>query len=538
MKGKLLAAANNPGNPPYNSNDNKGSWAGDYGWPTGITSTATHVYLADLSGEASRVLIKVTPQGQREWGTDPVSDIGPQTIDMCTDGTDLYVLAGDFDGNPCTTGGMVKLSADTGYNEAIGNLHRAYVVLNNPDANGGMGTTKNLSGIAVNADTVFVSSEQAGQIFCIEKATGKQTRVIEQVEKPRGMAVGANGRLYVVSDTAVISMNADGSERKTLVKDLMEPRRIAVAKNGEFFVSVRGFFQQVWHFSPDGKLLNAIGKRGGMSAPGPWIKEAMRRPLGVAIAPDGNLWVTEETMNPKRESVWRADGAFVAEYIGPVPYSSQVVMDPEDPDHVYSENTRFQIDYATGKSHPTAIISDDGNRGQGGAVCGDGTGRVVHFQGRTFICKPNGGIYELIHNRAVLRVRFGWMQVTGDRTAWREGSVMCMGIDRNEDGKIDAAETQRCPVTGGCMWFAWVADNMDIYCGDCVGIWKLPFEGFDANGVPNYNMDHCRLLLGKASNDHDAHPGALPFPVPGGPMGWMVDSQYNLYVIMRHDPGS
>jgi len=537
VTGKLLAAANNPGNPPYNSSDNKGSWAGDYGWPTAITANGTHVFIADISGEASRVLIKVTPQGQREWGTDPVSDIGPNTIDMCTDGTDLFVLAGDFDGNPCTTGGYVKLSADTGYNEAIGDLHRSYVVLTNPAANGGIGTTKNVSGIAVNADSVFVSSEQAGQIFCLDKASGKQQSVIDKVEKPRGMAIGPNGRLYVVADSTVISMKVDGSDRKTLVSSLMDPRRIAVAKNGEFFVTVRGFFQQIWHFAPDGKLLNTIGKRGGMLAPGPWIKEAMRRPLGVAIAPDGNLWVTEETMNPKRESVWKPDGSFVTEYVGPVPYSSVVVMDPEDPDHIYSENTQFAVDYATGKSHPTAIIYDDGNRGQSGPVNGDGPGHVIHFQGRTFISKTNGDIYELINNRAVLRVAFWYLPITGDRTQWRSGSAMCMGIDRNQDGKIDPAETQPCMVSGGCMWFSWMAENMDIYCGDAVGIWKLPFEGFDGNGVPSYDMDHCRLLLGKASYDHNPHPGALPFPVPGGPTGWMVDAQGNLYVIMRQDTG-
>lgn len=536
VKSKLLAAANNPGTPPYNSSDNKGSWAGDYGWPTGITANATHIFLADIAGEASRTMIKVTPQGQREWGTDPVSDIGPQTIDMCTDGADVYVLSGNFDGDPCTTGGYVKLSAETGYNEAIGDLHRSYVILTNPAANSGMGTTKNVSGIAVNADTVFVSSEQAGQIFCIDKQSGKQRSVIDKVDTPRGMSIGPDGRLYVVAGATVVSMKADGSERKTLVQNLMDPKRIAVAKNGEFYVSVRGFYQQVQRFAADGKLLNAIGKRGGMSAPGPWVKEAMRRPLGVAIAPDGNIWVTEETMNPKRTSVWKADGAFVTEYIGPVPYSSTVTMDPEDPEHVYSENTQFQIDYATGRAHPTAIISDDGVRGQSGAVNGDGTCRFIHFQGHTFISKPNGSIYELINNRAVLRVWFG-MAKTAPREGWN-GMTMGMGIDRNMDGKIDSAESQLCMVTGGCNWYAWVADNLDIYCGDSVGIWKLPCEGFDVNGVPNYDMAHCRLLLGKASNDHNPHPGVLPFPVPGGPMGWMVDSQGNLYVIMRSDTGN
>ena len=75
------------------------------------------------------------------------------------------------------------------------------MVLTNPAANGGMGTTKNVSGIAVNADTVFVSSAQDGQIFCIDKATGKQVRVIEHIKIPAGLAFGLAGRLYVVAGT-------------------------------------------------------------------------------------------------------------------------------------------------------------------------------------------------------------------------------------------------------------------------------------------------------------------------------------------------
>ncbi len=63
VTGRLLASANNPGNPPYNSSDNRGSWAGDHGWSTGITATETHLFLCHLTGEASRALIKLTRRG-------------------------------------------------------------------------------------------------------------------------------------------------------------------------------------------------------------------------------------------------------------------------------------------------------------------------------------------------------------------------------------------------------------------------------------------------------------------------------------------
>ena len=369
----------------------------------------------------------------------------------------------------------------------------------------------------------------------IDKASGKQRGVIDAVDQPRGLAIGPDGRLYVVANTTVVSMKVDGSDRKVLVDDLMDPQRIAVAKNGEFFVSVRGFYQQVRRYGMDGKLINAIGRRGGMVSPGPWVKEAMRRPLGVAIGPDGNVWVTEETMNPKRTSEWKPDGTFVREYDGPVPYSSATVMDPEDPDHVYSENTQFQIDYTTGKTWPTAVIFDDGDHGQDGPVSGGGNTRVIHFQGRTFIAKAGGSIYEMVHDHAVLRVWFGRTHF-GPREGW-DGSIMGIGIDRNENGKIEPAESELSVVNGGCNWYTWVGDNLDIYLGDTIRVWKLPFEGFDVNGVPNYQMAHAKMLFSRSAAERTQHPGALDYPVPvGAPNVFMVDSQGNMYVAMSAGP--
>ena len=77
----------------------------------------------------------------------------------------------------------------------------------------------------------------------------------------------------------------------------------------------------------------------------------MRRPLGVAIAPDGKLWVTEETMNPKRTSVWEPDGAFVAEYRWPGALCLQLRDGPRETRSISIRKIReFLIDYHTGKT--------------------------------------------------------------------------------------------------------------------------------------------------------------------------------------------
>jgi len=533
VTGKLLATANNPGTPPYNSSDNRGSWAGDYGWATAVTANAQNVFLAHLCGEASRALIKLTPDGRKLWGVDPTLDLGPHIIDMCNDGQSLFILYGDIYGDKCVTGGFAKLDCATGFSQAVGSTGKSFMVLTNPEANAGMGTTKNVSGIAVDAATVYVTSEQDGKIFCIDKATGKQIRVIDQLEKPRGIAIGAHGRLYVVAGSEVISMKADGTERGTLIRQLAEPRRLVVAPNGDLFITVQGIYHQVLHFDGNGKLLNAIGKRGGMVVPGPWVKEALLRPLALCLTPNGNLWVTEERMNPKRSSVWKQDGAFVAEYCGPVPYASTCVMDPQDPDHIYSENTQFKIDYHTGAASPSAVSYDDGKYGQLGPMQGSWEGRFIHVKDRTFLYRGQGNLYELVKDRFIPRVLFSMEKpaMTGN-PYWPQHMVM--GIDTNENGSIEPGEMQLCPVEGGAGWMAWIADNLDIYCGDWNSIWRLPFEGFDSHGVPVYKMDHLVLLLTRQPERLAKSPGAHLFPMPGNPDCWMTDADGNLYVLMNN----
>ncbi len=410
-------------------------------------------------------------------------------------------------------------------------------MLTNPGANGGMGTTKNVSGIAVNQDTIFVSSAQDDKIFCIDKASGKQVRIIENVKAPQGLAFGLRGRLYVVSDKEIITMNPDGSDRGTLVPwyEVAAPRRIAVAKNGDCFVTVQGRYHQVMHFDANGKFLNAIGREGGLPVPGPWDQHAMRRPLGIAIAPDGKLWVTEETMNPKRTSVWEPTGAFVTDYIGPVPYASTCVMDPERPQYIYSENTEFLLDYHTGKARPSAVVYDDGDRGQVGPVYGSWEARFIHFQGRTFLMRAQGSLSELKNGRLIPRVSFPSVPGITHNPYWVNNIMLA--IDRNEDGKFDSAEMQHAMLDGGNGWLGWVADNLDMYLGDWNSFWKLPFEGFDARGVPNYDMTHVKLLMATDDKLLAAHPGAKPFPVPGHPDAWMVDSEGNYYFTMTTGEG-
>lgn len=533
VKGKLVATADNPGQPPYYSSDGTGSWAGDPGSALDACANATHVFLAYVGAEAGPDMLCATTAGRKIWGNGDVMELGSFLLGLCTDGHSLYGLQGNPYYYKIDKAGFFKASCATGNHEIIGNTGCCYVVLTPP--HDGMGTDKQLTDIAATPEMVFVSSEDAGRIFCFSTATGKQVRVIDNLDHPGGLAIGPDGKLYVVAGATVLRMNLDGSAREQLVADLFEPKRIAIAKNGEIFVSVQGNRQQVLRFDRNGKFLNAIGKMGGMIVPGPWVREAMRKPLGLCVAPDGKIWVAEGTTAPKRTSVWLPDGTFMTEFIGPATYSPSSVIDPEEPDYIISSNTRFRIDYATGKSWPVAaLLDDDPDPSQADTyrapmflgVYRHGFSRVIHFQGRRFLAGGVSriGLYELFPDRLVGLVAGGQINVNG---AWRN----VLGIDKNRDGRLELSEMQFIP-GGNFYWGNWIDDNLNIYLQDAdISLWKLPFEGFDQHGVPIYHAEHAQLLLTGDKQLQAQHPTAGKLPFTGGLGHCMVDHDGNIYIF-------
>jgi hypothetical protein len=531
---KVVATADNAGDPPYSTGDNKGGWAGDYGTPVAVTANATNVFLAHQNGEASRVLIKVSPRGARQWGVDTTLDLDPPVIAMCNDGKYLYVLQGKGN-NGAGKGGFVKISCDTGFNEAIGATGRSTVVMTQPDKNGGVGTAHDPTGIAVNDTTVFVSFAETGQIFGIDKNTAKQTLVINDVEHPRGLTFGPDGRLYVVAGSTLVRMRADGTEREVLTRDLPEPQQVAVAPNGEIFVSVQGDRQQVLRLSSEGKLINEIGVRGGLKVPGPWNTGAMRNPLGVAVTPEGLVWVMEGTRNPKRSSLWQPDGHFVREFIGPMAYSDGSTIDPLQPDSLYASNTKFQLDYRTGKARPVAVVmaepatkypSEWWPRLDGMEEGGHRFARVIHFQGRTFLYVAANtwfrALYEIKNDRLVGLWALGLDE---------HGQVL--GTDHNGNSRIDPDEIEKFdfPIS---YWGAWVADNLDIYTGGSRQLWKISCVGFNADGTPRYDIAGAKLLLTDDKNLQAKYPGATLLTFPGSIEHAMADHAGNVYVMINN----
>ena len=149
---------------------------------------------------------------------------------------------------------------------------------------------------------------------------GSEGSGMGQFLRPRGVAVGADGSVYVADsgNHRIQKFTADGRwvtawgtfggcpEQTPPPGTFCEPWGVAVGPDGSVYVADL-WAHRVQKFSPDGVFLGQWGFSSNYGAdlrPG-----AFYGPRGVIVAPDGTVYVTD-TGN-KRVQVFTADGAFL-----------------------------------------------------------------------------------------------------------------------------------------------------------------------------------------------------------------------------------
>jgi len=164
---------------------------------------------------------------------------------------------------------------------------------------------KIVRGVAAYNGTVACSLSPLNRVVFIDAGSGK-TLGDATVKDPRGLTYDEAGRLFVLSGTQVLRLEPprDGARRVDVVvaKGLEDPFALALDGDGNLYVSDHGDSHQVKVFSPQGRLLRAIGRPGRPKA-GPYDPLHMNRPAELAIDSQNQLWVTENDYLPKRVSV-------------------------------------------------------------------------------------------------------------------------------------------------------------------------------------------------------------------------------------------
>lgn len=163
------------------------------------------------------------------------------------------------------------------------------------------------------------------RVRVFETATGRHVMDIGkrgsgpgEFNLPRDMAIGKDGRLYVVDggNFRVQIFNADGSYHSSFgsvgrqLGNFARPKEIAADKDGNIYVADAAFgnFQI---FDPEGELLMFVGTRSEQGGPAQYIL-----PSGITVDEDGRIYFVDQWFS--KIDVFRpynlpADGGFLVQ---------------------------------------------------------------------------------------------------------------------------------------------------------------------------------------------------------------------------------
>ena len=333
-------------------------------------------------------------------------------------------------------------------------------------------------------------------------ATGELKRLIA-LDMPR--------RIHAVSDTLVYVVIADGSKVvavnpqdgsvKTVLNDLKNACDVTTDSEGRLYVSVHDPDQQVKVFTPDGKLVGTIGKKGGRPATGPWVAHAVMNPAGIVVDAEGKLWVAEATYFPKRFSVWDTKtGAFVKEFFGSTHYgASGGAINPDDPNLMVGESCEWRLDPDTGRAQCVGVI-DDGDDREWNSLFPNFARFCRGNNGRTYLAITFGTkthIYERLgEGRYALRATFGPNYKDRTTEFWSDEN----GDQQEQDAEKTVVQTLMS-FNGYLNWSLGLNTDLTLFAGildpktgRCVGGARIDLAGFTACGAPKWDTKNLHIL--------------------------------------------
>lgn len=396
IRANWLMSFSSPGNPPWASPDGKGAFYGDHSAPQASAAGGDFVALACPMGEAGQHLIGCDLDGQRLWGLPNRTAFDGGHISLATDGKILWVA------NEAKQSTIYRVDLGTGryapwsrtMTDSEGRTTPVLdlLVSEQPGWSADRSKGMNLRAIAMRDGKLAACLLREGKVLVLDGTSGAVERTIV-VEHPRSVAWQADGVLAVLSGAQVLRIARDGAVTPLGEAMWQDASYLTSDAAGNLYLSVRGERQQIQVLSPSGSPLRTIGVAGGRPGHGRYLAEGMRNPGQPAIDSRGNLWVPEETFNPKRTSIWNAaSGVLVKELVGTTSYAGSGSLNPDDPTMAFSEQTVFRLDLEKGTSQPVWSVGGGGHGHASGSADDDlFPARVHELTNRTIT--RNGMVY-------------------------------------------------------------------------------------------------------------------------------------------------
>lgn len=383
--------ANCPGSTPWETEDRTGAWLADHTFQTSVVplpdgtafGPGPQMLLGSVEAEGGSSVIWVDLEGKKLHGNKSAGRQGTQSL--CVDRGrqargDIQVYSLDYQG----TLGVFGLNR-----EGTPSLLFSYAT----HARYLREDTNHLC-IAVYDAMAAISLPAENKILLVDLRNlnkkgmpgGKYIGTVD-VQAPAGLMFDAAGKLYAVVGREVRTYDVDWQavrfdHEKRLITGLEDPHKLAADRQGNLYVTDWGSSNQVKVFSPQGQPLRTIGKAGPLQV-GPYDPQGMTMPNGIAISPDGRLWVAESSYLPKRCSVWTLDGRLWHSFIGPSPYAGGGILDPLDKTRFYfsphSGCLEFKLDWDRGTYDLASVLFRPKTPGNLEMHDKDNVNQVPHF---------------------------------------------------------------------------------------------------------------------------------------------------------------
>jgi hypothetical protein len=211
------------------------------------------------------------------------------------------------------------------------------------------------TGLAYGAGKIYVSYAKRNLVGVFNAASGK-LETTWTIPTPGALAARPDGSIVGISAGTLVAVTG-GKVSPLNATELQAPAGVAVAPDGTIYVSNGGARQDIAVFDAAGHVLRRIGKSGGRPAVGDYDPTGVFRPAGIALDATGRLWVAEHADSPKRVSVWNAaTGAFDREFFGASGYFGYAHINPAVPDEIYCHNVLWRVDWEKRTTTPISTI--------------------------------------------------------------------------------------------------------------------------------------------------------------------------------------
>ncbi len=533
---RLRGWASNSGIAPWDGLTGREGWGGDHGVPSACAADGQRMYMGWNGSEAGRAVVAWDlADGRAKW-RHTRGGMGAAGS-LAVDGGTVYVL----DGGKV----LYRLDADTGaYSvwEATNAAEIEIKALWGADAD----APAKADFVEARDGTVYLAFTAGNLILVLDGKSGKVLKKLA-VPAPGDMEVRA-GRLFVVSGgEKVLSVDAASGRAEAVISGLAAAWGIALDSGGNIYISVRDPDSQVKVFDPAGKPVREIGRKGGRATLGPWTPDGIAFAAGMAVDPQGRLWVMEGDHHPKRVSVWDTKtGALVMDFFGSAHYGAGGgTILPLDPNVMVGEGCEWRMDPATGLSKCTGTIE---RRFVGSVKFAILSNKKTYLlSGPDLHGRPLYRIYERV-GEGDYKLRATIDGGIASKAPAKKGEtpppppVTTFWADENGDGEVQPSETAAMPGASNATFYLGMSygfgADLALYADNTVqGPIRVKVGGFTACGAPKYDLagvekipvrgipsDDGRVLLSPGGGSH--YERFTAYSLPDGKVLWTYPNTF------------